>query len=56
MKQIMAIVFVVVFLFSGVGNADLIASYSFTGNANDVSGNGLDGVRGDLARNAINAG
>ena len=44
MKKIMVMVFIGFFLFAGVGHADLIASYSFTGNANDDSGNGLDGL------------
>jgi len=44
MKRIFALVFVVFFLGSGVASADLIASYSFSGNANDSSGNGLHGA------------
>ena len=40
MKRIMAMVFVGVFLISGVANANLIAHYSFDGHTNDLSGNG----------------
>ncbi len=48
MKQIIVMMFVGVFLCSGVASADLIAHYSFDGNANDSSSNGLHGtVYGD---------
>lgn len=43
MKRIFIFIFIVVFFFSGVVYADLIASYSFTGNANDESGNNFHG-------------
>ena len=44
MKKLIILVFACVFLFSGMAYADLIASYSFSGNANDESGYGNDGT------------
>ena len=44
MKRTIVMMLIGVFLFSGIVHANLIASYSFTGNANDESGNGHDGI------------
>jgi hypothetical protein len=46
MKKLMVILFTMLLVFGVVGmaSADLIANYSFTGNANDESGNGNDGT------------
>ena len=44
MKRLITILFICVFLFSGVAYADLIAYYPFSGNAGDATGNGYNGT------------
>ena len=44
MRRFPIVIFVCVFLISGIANADLIAHYTFDGNADDISGNGNNGT------------